>query len=345
MSHDTIIVRTDRPQPDTDKQAFITALIAEHSLPRDRWTRGSLEDWAFGRYADAIFAEFAASFLIPRLRHPGRQDPTFLPDAYSIVNTPLQAHHILGDADKTAWKPEDHALRFCFALLHSPERDVYNPLIDAKPPKYARNGRTGLYHVAAARADSRKASRERPPPSESELLVAAARVLEVFVRGWKKSSPEYAAFLQLSPRESPLSPVSAESNDGVRHRNFGSSRVATLQRSDANGSDMERMVTSVKIVCMDNGNPLTPSATAYRPADSFPEKEEQTRLPRTISQQAKMPHVTRMHLAIHLAGMATVMMLRRTPIGRFSDWLTTPPPERAQEYKRTDPRWPAALGL
>ncbi|KAH8845440.1 hypothetical protein MCOR27_002033 [Pyricularia oryzae] len=58
-----------------------------------------------------------------------------------------------------------------------------------------------------------------------------------------------------------------------------------------------------------------------------------------------MPHVTRMHLAIHLAGMATVMMLRRTPIGRFSDWLTTPPPERAQEYKRTDPRWPAALGL
>ncbi|KAI6374027.1 hypothetical protein MCOR25_003262 [Pyricularia grisea] len=243
MSEDTIIVRTDRPQPNTDRQTFITALIAEHSLPRDRWTRGFLDEWAFGRYAQAIFAEFAASFLVPRLHHPGRQDPTVLPDAYSIVTTPLQAHHILGDADKTAWKPADHVLRFCFALVHSPERDVYNPLVDVEPPKCARTGRVGLYHAAAARKDPREASRECPPPSEPELLVAAMRILEVFVREWKESSRDYAAFLKLSPRESPLSPVSSESSDGMRLRNFGSSRVATLQRADANGPKLEGMVT------------------------------------------------------------------------------------------------------
>ncbi|TLS26247.1 hypothetical protein PpBr36_04953 [Pyricularia pennisetigena] len=243
MSDDTIIVRTDRPQPVTEKQALITALIQKHSLPRDGWTRASLSDWAFGQYAEEIFDEFVASFLVPRLQHPGRQDPAILPDVYSIINTPQQADHTLGDVDKTAWKPADHALRFCFALVHSPKRDAFNPLVDVNPPRYARHGRAGLYQAAAARQDSRKASAERPPPSESELLVVALRVLEVFVREWKESSREYAAFLKLSPRESPLSPVSSESSGAVRRLDLGISRVPTLQRSDANGQELERMVT------------------------------------------------------------------------------------------------------
>ncbi|KAL8388852.1 hypothetical protein RB595_008978 [Gaeumannomyces hyphopodioides] len=184
------------PKQSLLEEVALDTLIADFDLRSNSTWRWYLREWAFGRRAKAVFLEYRDSFLIPsivKLQDP----PVPMPD--EIADMELKSCHVFAGADKAGFTANDHALRFCFELLHvSSAHHVWNPLCDALPPKKAADDRVDFFKpttAAGLERELKKLGRAKAPPAEGKLFRAAVGVLRAWTEEWKLGSPDYAAFL------------------------------------------------------------------------------------------------------------------------------------------------------
>ncbi|KLU84450.1 hypothetical protein MAPG_03492 [Magnaporthiopsis poae ATCC 64411] len=216
------------------EEATLDTLIVDFGLPSKECWRSCLREWAFGRHAKAAFLEYRTDFLFP-ITAALQEPPVPMPD--EVANMELKTCHILGGIDKTGFTAQDHALRFCFELLHGagPHR-VWNPLCDALPPKKASNDRVDFFGpITAAGLDRelKKLGRVQEPPPEPKLIRAAVEVLRAWTEEWRIKSPDYPALLQSNmpplsekPAGPSIEPTKAQAGRSLR---MTKSRAARLE--------------------------------------------------------------------------------------------------------------------
>lgn len=216
------------------EEATLDTLVADFDLPRKECWRSCLREWAFGRHAKAAFLEYRTDFLFP-ITVALQEPPVPMPD--EIADMELKTCHVLGGIDKTGFTAQDHALRFCFELLHGagPHR-VWNPLCDALPPKKTSSDRADFFKPttgAGLDRELKKLSRVQEPPTEPKLIRAAVEVLRAWTEEWRLESPDYAAFLHAtmpSLSEKPAGPSKAAAKaQAGRLLRMTKSRAARLE--------------------------------------------------------------------------------------------------------------------